>query len=116
MDNKVTLHVEGMDCASCAQTITRVLQKEGHKDVNVNFATGEVVFEEVAAEKLEKAVRSINSLGYKVTDEIKPEQAHANIHHHDHSVTLRGIEKKFFWSAAFTIPLLMHMLPGLLVH
>jgi len=110
--DKVTLQVEGMDCASCAQTITRVLQKDGHREVNVNYATGEVVFDEVVPEKLEKAVHSINSLGYKVVGQTKPEDTAA--HAHDHTAHgQRGIEKKFFWSAAFTVPLLLHMIPGL---
>ncbi len=112
MDNKVTLQVEGMDCASCAQTITRVLQKEGHKDVNVNYATGEVVFEEIMPEKLGKAVTSINALGYKVLGQAKVHDMHDHAQHDHTAAGQKGIEKKFFWSAVFTTPLLLHMIPG----
>ena len=37
--------VEGMDCSNCALTIHKYLQKEGMKNVKVNFATGDVLFE-----------------------------------------------------------------------
>ncbi|MCH5688949.1 heavy-metal-associated domain-containing protein [Niabella sp. W65] len=34
-----------MDCATCALTINKYLNKEGAKEVKVNFATGDVSFE-----------------------------------------------------------------------
>ena len=78
MYHKVELTVEGMDCANCAQTITRTLQKTGLKDVNVNFATGDVTFEEVLPERVDKAVSDIRGLGYKVVNrsDVSDRRAH----------------------------------------
>ena len=42
---KVQWQVEGMDCSNCALTIRRYLEKEGMKEVKVNFATGDVSFD-----------------------------------------------------------------------
>ena len=42
---KVDWKVEGMTCTNCALTINRYLEKEGLKDVKVNFIGGEVSFE-----------------------------------------------------------------------
>jgi len=41
---KNLLHVEGMTCSNCALGVTKRLEKRGLKDVDVNFATGEVRF------------------------------------------------------------------------
>lgn len=117
MDNKVLLNVTGMDCANCAQTITRTLEKTGLQDVKVNFATGEVQFEIVAPERIDKAVTDINSLGYKVVhrsdDTTSPKQF---VHDHLESGSSL-IQKKFFFSLIFTIPLLLHMVfPGSFLH
>ena len=48
MEN-VQWKVEGMDCSSCALTIHKYLEKQGMKNVKVNFATGDVIFDAQAA-------------------------------------------------------------------
>ena len=42
---KVEWKVSGMDCTNCALSITKYLQKEGQKEVKVNFIGGDVSFE-----------------------------------------------------------------------
>ena len=37
--------VEGMDCANCALTIHKYLEKQGMKNVKVNSVSGDVSFE-----------------------------------------------------------------------
>ena len=37
---KVQWKVEGMDCTTCALNIHKYLEKQGMKNVKVNFATG----------------------------------------------------------------------------
>src|SRR5262245_24011385 len=44
MEN-VQWKVEGMDCASCALTIHKYLEKKGMKDVKVNAVSGDVSFQ-----------------------------------------------------------------------
>ena len=69
---KVEWKVEGMDCTNCALTITRYLQKEGSKEVKVNFIGGDVSF--VMNEKTSKPAlaKGIEDLGYHVISEQRP--------------------------------------------
>lgn len=107
MEEKVLLNVEGMDCANCALSITRALEKSGLHDVNVNFATGEVLFEIVEPAKVDEAVLNIKKLGYFVVKRSDNLQAPAelSIPGNSYSVT----RKKFLIALVFTIPLFLHM-------
>ncbi|MBL0102729.1 MAG: cation-translocating P-type ATPase [Bacteroidetes bacterium] len=114
MENKVLLNVEGMDCANCAMTITRTLQKSGYKEVNVNFATGEVLFDIVESVAVTKAVGAIEQLGYHVTARSDAQQGSIPNDQPSHS---QMMEWKFLFSLVFTIPLLAHMfLPFPILH
>src|SRR6187402_2265036 len=113
MPEKTLIHVEGMTCANCANTITRALQKEGLKDVSVNFLTTEVSFEEIDAAKLNEVQSRIRSIGYRVAENptLTKHEAHEHKHdhgHHGHSHA-GSVENKFLLSAIFTAPLLLHM-------
>src|SRR6185369_9720695 len=111
MENKEVLNVEGMTCTNCALTVRKVLEKEGLKEVNVNFATGEVSFEKTGSENREQAVKDINKLGYRVVSQ-PAESAHQENHSgHDHAhhttSAYSSIEKKFYWSLLFSVPLIL---------
>lgn len=109
MNEKTLLHVQGMTCANCANTITKTLQKEGLKEVNVNYITTEVTFEEVKPDLLEKVKSLINSIGYKVSEEMaNHNESGVHEEHHGHSLS-KSVDQKFLWSAIFTAPLLLHM-------
>lgn len=91
----ITLKIEGMDCSNCALGITKTLQKKGFENVNVSFATGEAAFELGQDKKLQTAIESIESLGYKVIET-------------DSSITgnkLSKVEKRFYFTLPFTIVL-----------
>src|SRR6188768_1797152 len=66
---KVEWRVEGMDCTNCALTITRYLQKEGQKEVKVDFIGGDVSFEMNGNRSKEQLTKGIEGLGYKVVNE-----------------------------------------------
>lgn len=112
MENKITLNVDGMTCTNCALTVTKVLEKKGLKDVNVSFATGEVSFEEVSSEVIENAVKDINNLGYRVVGKQNGSDVHQKNQEHDGHIHSSSsvLEKKFYWSLLFTVPLLLHMI------
>jgi len=95
---KVTLNVEGMTCANCALGIKKHLEKKGVDEVIVNFSTGEVIYTENKLINLDEIEAGINKLGFKVLKEDEPEQS-----------GLSPIEKKFYFSLIFTIPLFLHM-------
>ena len=107
MDEKVLLNVEGMDCANCALSITRSLEKFGFNDVTVNFATGEVLFDIVEPAKVDEAVSNIKKLGYFVVKR-------SDLHHDDQEISLPGnsytaTRNKFLIALVFTLPLFLHM-------
>ena len=66
---KVDWKVEGMTCTNCALTINRYLEKEGLKDVKVNFIGGEVSFELNENKTKEELANGIAELGYNVIDD-----------------------------------------------
>jgi Cu+-exporting ATPase len=100
--NHITLLIEGMDCANCAVGITKDLQKRGLEEVNVNFATGEASFILADRSKLPEVIEGIHSIGYKVVDS----KTRA-----DNEGKLSSIEKYFYFTLPFTIPLFFcHMI------
>src|SRR3954469_19685481 len=101
-ETKVTLNVEGMTCAHCAQTITKVLQNNGAEHPSVNFATGEASFSVESPEELKKIVEGINKAGYKVISQKEKEVNESG---------LASVEKKFLFTVPFTVVLFFsHML------
>lgn len=58
--------VEGMDCSTCALNIHRYLEKEGMKEIRVNFATGDVQFQNIAEKEESILQNGISNLGYTV--------------------------------------------------
>lgn len=97
----VAYRVEGMSCTNCALGIQRILEKEGFHNVSADFTTGEVRFEIADESRLPLAVKRIESLGYGVKQAID-----------NGEVSKKGmapIEKKFWFTAVFTIPLILHM-------
>jgi Cu+-exporting ATPase len=95
---KTTLNVEGMTCSNCALGIKKKLEKKGLEGVSVNFSTGEVIYSENKKIDLEEIKNDINSLGFKVLDTSEEEKK-----------GLSSIEKKFYFTLFFTIPLFLHM-------
>ena len=102
---KVEWKVEGMDCTNCALTITRFLQKEGLKDVRVNFIGGDLSFETSGSIAKESIARGIEDLGYHVVD--KPQ---STIHKQRTRIFTNHLQR-FLFCLPFTIILMLHMLP-----
>jgi Cu+-exporting ATPase len=96
---KEILAIQGMTCANCALGIKKHLGKKGIQQVQVNFATSEATFNKDRNYNTKDVISLINKLGYKanmITDEVE-------------SPGLSSIEKKFFFTLIFTLPLFSHM-------
>ena len=65
MENSL-LKVEGMDCNSCAISITKTLEKQGLENVRVNYASGDVSFINTKNINSDSIEKNIENLGYKV--------------------------------------------------
>lgn len=101
--------VEGMDCTNCALTIRRYLEKEGMRDVKVNFGTGDVSFDMNGNITTSQVAKGIESLGYKVAN---PQQATTSKKQSFLSTHLY----RFWFCLPFTLVLMLNMIPGIHIH
>tara|TARA_R110002096_G_scaffold432341_2_gene649063 strand:+ start:1943 stop:4075 length:2133 start_codon:yes stop_codon:yes gene_type:complete len=94
------IEVEGMTCSNCALGVQKGLEKIGLEQVNVDFATGEVLFNNTPKVPSEKINKTIEGLGYQIkskTEENQIDQFGSKL------------MRKFYTSLAFTIPLFSAM-------
>lgn len=92
------LNVTGMHCTNCAISIHKYLEDNGAKDIYVNFASDEVRFSDIPADRVPALVKGIESLGYKV---VRDNDKRPSV--------WRSVELKFILCLLFTIPLWSHM-------
>ena len=99
--------VDGMSCTNCALSIHKYLQKEGIAEPKVSFMEGEIQFELPETINKEKLIKGISGLGYKIRSEdgTAPKRK-----------WLDNNRDRAFFCLIFTIPLMIHMIPGLHVH
>lgn len=102
---KVEWKVEGMDCTNCAVTISRYLQKEGQKEVKVNFIGGEVSFEMANGKSKEQLAKGITDLGYQVVNELQTSNLKPQ------TKIFSNHLQRFLFCLPFTLVLMLHMLP-----
>jgi Cu+-exporting ATPase len=102
----VQLKVDGMSCTNCALSIHKYLQSEGIIEPKVNFMEGAVQFDLPANGNKDKLIKGINSLGYKVRGSDEAPTKHF----------LDNNKERALFSFIFTLPLMIHMLPGIHIH
>src|SRR5690349_2432280 len=105
---KIQWKVEGMDCANCALTINKYLQKQGAQNITVNPLDGDVSFELNKTDKELQIAKGIESLGYKVEA-----PAHKTS---DKQPWLSNNFHRFWFCFPFTLILMLHMIPGVHFH
>ena len=98
MPESVKLQIEGMDCTNCALGIERFLQKKGLADAHVNFTNAEAHFSLPDPQALPEIVSGIEKLGYRILSKEMPQKQ-----------VWWSLERKFYVSLLFTLPLLLHM-------
>lgn len=98
--------VDGMSCTNCALSIHKYLESEGIKEPKVNFIDGAVDFEIIGGTNLDKLKKGISNLGYTVRG--KEEVATKRF--------LDNNRDRAIFSLVFTIPLVIHMIPGMHLH
>lgn len=102
---KIILDIKGMTCASCAQIVERSLKKTpGVISAGVNFANKKAVVDFDSDKiKLEGLEKIIISAGYQV-ESLNPDR------HTSHNVSeIIKDRNRFFWSLAFSLPLILQM-------
>lgn len=106
---KIQWKVDGMDCSNCALTIRKYLEKQGMRDVRVNFATGDVSFDRSGIVGDKQLAAGIKDLGYEIVNSQAPisgsRRPFLATHFH-----------RFLFCLPFTAVLMLHMIPGLDLH
>lgn len=96
----INCKVKGMNCSSCALTISKYLEKKGMEDVVISVATEELQFNAPSGADTGDVLKGINGLGYQV---ILPEAEGTK------QSVFNTLTFKFFFCLVFTAPLLLHM-------
>lgn len=111
---KVQWKVEGMDCNTCAINIHKYLEKKGMKNVRVNFATGDVLFEKTSDTPVDSLSKGIHDLGYTVVDRHAAATASHDHNHASHNAKgLLGTHaRRFLFCLPFTLILVLDMFPA----
>jgi Cu+-exporting ATPase len=99
--------VDGMSCTNCALSIHKYLSSKGIHEPKVNFMEGEVQFELVDAAQKPALIIGIQGLGYKV----RGQEAEAPT-----KKWLDNNKERAIFSLIFTLPLIVHMIPGVHIH
>lgn len=105
----VNWKVAGMSCTNCALTIQQYLEKKGLDEVRVNFIGGEVSFHNSPGIAPSELAAGIESLGYHVMNEKESLVTATRLSFTNHL-------QRFLFCLIFTLPLLLHMFPGLSIH
>src|SRR3989338_4471600 len=130
MNQKITLKIQGMDCASCAAVIEHSLKKtKGVVSASVNFAT-EKAYLEFDSEKTntDGLKKIVKDLGYKALDEDE-DNASTDVKtddHSDHHKTekalpagrqdseIKKLKLRFVLSLVFSLPVIYMVMGGML--
>jgi Cu+-exporting ATPase len=99
--------VDGMSCTNCALSIHKYLSSKGIHEPKVNFMEGEVQFELADASQKPALLKGIQGLGYKVRGQANEE------------ITKKWLDnnkERAIFSLIFTVPLILHMIPGVHIH
>lgn len=100
---KIELDVFGMSCTNCSLSVKRILEKQGLKDVEVDFPNSKATFIFDKDKNIDKIISEIKNIGFdaKLADEDQEST--------EPPKSIFSIENKFIFSLIFTLPLLLHM-------
>lgn len=105
---KVNWKVTGMSCTNCALSIDKFLKEKGMNEVKVNFIGGDVSFNLPEGTNKIAIQKGILDLGYQV-------KGGADLGKSGKKIFTSHLQR-FAFCAVFTLPLMLHMIPGLHIH
>ncbi|PCH94398.1 MAG: ATPase P, partial [Bacteroidetes bacterium] len=101
----ISLSIGGMTCTNCAQSIVQAIEKTGATKVDVNFITSEAHITLPAGKATDEILKAVRNAGYTASP-LTNSPADQDDHGHSHT---SGVEKRFYFSLIFTLPLFSHM-------
>jgi Cu+-exporting ATPase len=111
----MTFTIDGMMCASCAQTIEKAVNAlPGVTQAAVNLASEKMQVSFVAAQvPVATIVQTVTDAGYSATPVVTVEKS-SETQAAKKQVQLQNMWHRFVWSAIFTVPLLYISMGGML--
>ena len=114
---KITLHITGMTCTACSNSIESFLKHEdGVNTVQVNYANASLILDyDKSKISLGDVAEIINDLGYKL---ILPHENEDQLAQEEHDIRFQKLQKNTIGAFVFAIPLFvigmffMHWKPG----
>ncbi|BDQ12260.1 heavy metal translocating P-type ATPase [Sediminibacterium sp. TEGAF015] len=105
---KVNWKVTGMSCTNCALSIDKFLKEKGMEEVKVNFIGGDVSFTMPGNTDQLSLQKGIQEMGYQVKG--------SELESSTRKPLFRSHLQRFAFCAIFTLPLMVHMIPGIHIH
>lgn len=105
---KVNWKVTGMSCTNCALSIDKFLKEKGMEEVKVNFIGGDVSFTMPGHTDQLSLQKGIQEMGYQVKG--------SELESSTRKPLFRSHLQRFAFCAIFTLPLMVHMIPGIHIH
>lgn len=107
MDSQKTFEIEGMTCASCAQTVEKSVKKvAGVSTASVNLATEKLqVYYDPTSVSAAEIIKAVTDSGYKASEE-SDEALKSEKEQDKKALYISGLWRRFWISFIFTIPLL----------
>ncbi|WP_262506407.1 P-type ATPase [Sediminibacterium salmoneum] len=105
---KVNWKVTGMSCTNCALSIDKFLKEKGMEEVKVNFIGGDVSFAMPEHTDKLSLQKGIQGMGYQVKGSELESGAKKPL--------FRSHLQRFAFCSIFTVPLMVHMIPGIHIH
>lgn len=110
-DNQsTTLELEGMSCASCADTIRESLGNlDGIEEVSVNFSSETANIEHASSLSIDRLIETVEEAGYEARRPARPGKADEE---EDRQVKkMREAWHKMWWAWGLTTPVIVWMIP-----
>ncbi|MFW7431997.1 heavy metal translocating P-type ATPase [Vagococcus carniphilus] len=105
--NHIQYDIEGMTCASCSQTIEKVVNKlEGVKEAAVNLATEKMTVDfNSSVVSSEDIMNAVKNAGYSASESLSQE-AQADLDKEKKEKQIKDLWRRFWISGIFALPLL----------
>jgi Cu+-exporting ATPase len=113
-DKKISFKINGMHCASCAQSIEKALKDtEGVVTAAINFATTIATISYNPAQTNPEALKEVVvATGYRASEE---ELQITDKEKTQEEEMMQTAQRKMFWSWAATIPIILWMIPEMIM-
>ncbi|OGG31729.1 ATPase [Candidatus Gottesmanbacteria bacterium RIFCSPLOWO2_02_FULL_40_10] len=116
LQQKLTLEIEGMHCASCVKLVERALKKvPGVTKASVNLATNKAYIDSDKEIDINIAKNEVNSVGYAIKDTSRHSENNSEMDQDPSLAEMEKARQKMWLSWGFSLPVAIWMILEMLV-